>query len=131
MGGFFLKSIRTVTMFFLAAAIFFSCGCSGVKVQKQEQEQEQPQSLPPVLRQDEVLRPYHKVAEIEVRRDRYGSTSDLTPEDYNWAYVALEQEAARMGADAVILPEVKVELEKFIIFPTSRMTARGVAIKFD
>lgn len=85
---------------------------------------------PPILRQDELLRPYNKVGTIEVRRVRHFAKEDLTPADYNWAYDALRAEAAKIGADAVILPEVKVEMDTYIVFPKSEMTARGTAIKF-
>ncbi|GFO65411.1 hypothetical protein M1B72_16765 [Geomonas paludis] len=85
---------------------------------------------PPVLAQDEVLRPYKKVGTIEVHRVRYGDKEDLTPADYSWANDALRAEAAKIGADAVILPEVKVEMDTYIFFPKSEITARGTAIKF-
>ncbi|QXE89081.1 hypothetical protein KP001_11445 [Geomonas subterranea] len=85
---------------------------------------------PPILTQEELLRPYQKVGTIEVHRVRYGAREDLTPADYNWANDALRAEAAKIGADAVILPEVKVEMDTFIFFPKSEMTARGTAIKF-
>ena len=100
-----------------------ACGCAANKFATEK--------LPPVLTQDELLRPYHKVAVITVRRERYGSPSDVTPDDYSWAYHALQEEAARIGADAVILPEIKVDLENYIVFPTSEMKANGVAIKFE
>jgi hypothetical protein len=86
--------------------------------------------LPPILTQDELLRPYQKVGVIEVTRERYGSPEDLTEADYNWGYQALRERAAKMGADAVIFPEVKTELETYIFFPSSEMKAKGVAIKF-
>lgn len=96
-------------------------GCTKVAIRR---------DAPPVLAQDELLRPYQKVGTIEVHRVRYGAREDLTPADYNWANDALRAEAAKIGADAVILPEVKVEMETFIFFPRSEMTARGTAIKF-
>jgi hypothetical protein len=86
--------------------------------------------LPPILTQDELLRPYQKVGVIEVTRERYGSPEDLTKADYNWGYQALRERAAKMGADAVIFPEVKAELDTYIFFPSSEMKAKGVAIKF-
>ena len=85
---------------------------------------------PPILAQDELLRPFKKVGNIEVHRVRYGDKEDLTPADYGWANDALRAEAAKIGADAVILPEVKVEMDTFIFFPKSEITARGTAIKF-
>jgi uncharacterized protein YbjQ (UPF0145 family) len=76
------------------------------------------------------MRPYQKIGVIEVERERYGSPGDLTAADYNWGYQALREKAAKMGADAVIFPEVKAELQTYILFPTSEMKAKGVAIKF-
>ena len=86
--------------------------------------------LPPILTQDELLRPYQKMGVIEVERERYGSPEDLSPADYNWGYQALREEAAKMGADAVIFPEVKAEQESYLLFPSSEMKAKGIAIKF-
>jgi len=86
--------------------------------------------LPPILTQDELLRPYQKLGVIMVQRERYGSPDDLTPADYSWGYQKLREEAAKIGADAVIFPEIKAELETYIFFPSSEMTAKGIAIKF-
>jgi hypothetical protein len=107
----------------LVCAVFFSAGCATGKGQSGD--------LPPILTQDEILRPYQKLASIEVRRKRYGSPDDLTPGDYDWAYLALREEGARIGADAVITPEVRVELHRYILFPVSEMKARGIGIKFQ
>ena len=86
--------------------------------------------LPPLLTQSELLREYDKLAVVEVSRERYGDVDDLHAEDYDWAYLALREEAAKIGADAVILPEVRVEVTPYILFPSSNIKARGVAIKF-
>ena len=86
--------------------------------------------LPPILTQDELLRPYAKMGVIEVHRERYGSTLDLSPADLNWGNQALREEAAKLGADAVIFPELKAEQETHIFFPSSELTAKGIAIKF-
>ena len=86
--------------------------------------------LPPILAQDELLRAYQKIGVIEVARERYGSPEDFTKADYGWGYQALREEACKMGADAVIFPEIKAELQTYIFFPTSEMKAKGVAIKF-
>jgi hypothetical protein len=114
---------RALLPLLLVCAVFSGAGCATAKSQSQE--------LPAILEQGEILRPYQKVASIEVRRARYGSADDLTPDDYDWAYLALRQEGARIGADAVITPEVRVELHRYILFPVSEMKARGVAIKFQ
>ena len=122
MNSFFDRSKRVLPPFLLVCALLFTCGCATMSNHSEE--------LPPLLAPDELLRPYQKAASIEVRRERYGSPEDLTPADYNWAYQALREEAARIGADAVILPEVKVEQHIYLFFPVSHMKAKGVAIKF-
>ena len=113
------RSVLPLVLFF---AIFSSAGCAtnGHHVV----------DLPPILAQDELLRPYQKMGVIQVQRERYGSPEDLTPADYNWGYQKLREEAAKIGADAVIFPEIKAELESYIFFPSSEMTAKGIAIKF-
>ena len=114
---------RPLLPLLLVCALFSGAGCATTNNQSKE--------LPALLEPDEILRPYQKVASIEVRRARYGSLNDLTPDDYDWAYLALRQEGARIGADAVITPEVRVELHRYILFPVSEMKARGIAIKFQ
>jgi hypothetical protein len=116
-------SRRTLLMLLLAGAVFSTCSCSMMQTRRGE--------LPPLLGQDELLRPYHSVGAIEVTRERYGDPTDLTPADYSWAYQALREEAAKIGADAVILPEVRVERDIYIVVPVSEMKAKGVAIKFQ
>jgi hypothetical protein len=113
------RASRTLLVLLAITAV---CGCASPPVQRA--------NLPPLLTQDELLRPYDKVANIQVRRERYGYSADLAPEDYSWAYQALREEAARIGADAVIYPEVTVEMQTYTVFPTSEMKAKGIAIKF-
>lgn len=86
--------------------------------------------LPPLLAQDEVVRPYAKLAVVQVTRERFGTSSELRSEDYGWAYEALREEAAKIGADAVILPEVNLEASSYLLFPSAQLNARGVAIRF-
>jgi hypothetical protein len=114
--------IRTGVQLVLLCCVFLGSGCATTRHSGGE--------LPPILMQDELLRPYQKIGIIEVHRERYGSPADLSPSDYNWGYQALREEAAKIGADAVIFPEVKAEQETYILFPTSEMKAKGVAIKF-
>lgn len=86
--------------------------------------------IPPILAQDEIFRPYVKVGTVEVSRKRLGHVDDLTAEADEWAYDALGEEAARMDADAVTLPELRAEKRIYIIFPVTEIRAKGVAIKF-
>lgn len=113
-------SKRAVLVLFLICAVSVACGCATAKVNVEH--------LPPVLAQDEILRPYEKVGSIQVSKERYGE--ELTAEDYTWAYYSLRQEAGRIGADAVILPEVRLVTQTHTIFPTTEVTGKGVAIKF-
>jgi len=115
--------IPAFSVLLLALGMLVVSGCASVTVHKE--------NLPPVLTQNEIFRPYHKIANLQVSRQRYGAVTDISPEDYKWAYEALAVEAQRMGADAVMLPEITVELDNYVMFPTSHINARGVAIKFD
>jgi hypothetical protein len=116
------KIKRASRRLLLLCALSLAFGCASPPVHSEH--------LPPLLTQDELLRPYDKVAAIQVQRERYGFSEDLDPQDYSWAYHALRQEAARIGSDAVILPEVTVHMQTFTFWPTSEMTAKGIAIKF-
>ncbi len=86
--------------------------------------------LPPIFSQEELSRPYAKVGQLTVSRERYGAPEDLTPADYDWAYHALRTEAARIDADGIILPEVKVQNSTYIFFPSSEISAQATAIRF-
>ena len=86
--------------------------------------------LPPIFGQEELTRPYTKVGLLTVSRERYGSPEDLTPADYDWAYRALRTEAARIDADGIILPEVRVQNSTYIFFPSTEISAHATAIRF-
>lgn len=107
------------------AAIVFLALLSGCATMKSGDRE-----LPPLLAQDELLRPYVKLAVVEVNREQFGDMYELKTEDYAWVYQALREEAAKIDADAVILPEVKVEATSYILFPSSDVHGRGIAIKF-
>lgn len=87
--------------------------------------------LPPILSQDELIRPYVKVGRIQITRDVYGIVDTLmTPEIREWGYNAVRAEAAKMGADAVILPEVTGRSITYLVVPSTEYRATGIAIKF-
>jgi hypothetical protein len=86
--------------------------------------------LPPVLAQDEVIRPYVSIGRIQVTREVYKSDLDLTPDIRNWGIMAIRREAAKLGADAVIQPEVTGHSITYIILPLTEYRATGIAIKF-
>jgi uncharacterized protein YbjQ (UPF0145 family) len=86
--------------------------------------------LPPILAQEEVVRPYITLGRIKITRDVYGSDYTLTSDIRDWAHTAVRREAAKMGADAVILPEITGNTNTNAIIPSTEYTAVGVAIKF-
>lgn len=116
--------IKQLPALLLQACFIVMLLCSGCATTKPSPD------LPPLLAQDELVRPYNKMAAVRVTRERFGTAYDLKKEDYDWAYEALREEAAKIGADAVIFPEVKLEASSYFLFPTSQVDARGVAIKF-
>lgn len=87
--------------------------------------------LPPILAQDEIFRPYTKVGVVEVSRKRMGHIEDLINEADEWANEALGAEAAKVGADAVMLPEMRAQKSIYLIFPITTIKAKGVAIRFN
>jgi hypothetical protein len=88
--------------------------------------------LPPVLMQDELIRPYVKIARIQVTREFYVVNFDgLMPSDiHEWGIMAIRSEAVKMGADAVIFPEVTGSNSINNVLPSTEYRATGVAIKF-
>jgi len=84
----------------------------------------------PILIQDELIRPYTIVGRIKVIRESYGSDYLLTPDIQAWGHAAMQQEAYKMGADAVMLPEVTGRSTTYGIIPSTEYLATGFAIKF-
>ena len=54
----------------------------------------------------------------------------MTPDIREWGYTAIRNEAAKMGADAVVLPEVSGRSITYLVIPTTEYRATGVAIRF-
>jgi uncharacterized protein YbjQ (UPF0145 family) len=87
--------------------------------------------LPPIIAQDELARPYEKLGRVQASRQVYGIIDyQLTPDIRDWGLTAIREEAAKMGADAVILPEVTGHTDTYLVMPTTEYRATGVAIKF-
>ena len=87
--------------------------------------------LPPILTQDELIRPHTKIGRIQITREVYGIIDPLmTPDIREWGYTAIRNEAAKMGADAVVLPEVSGRSITYLVIPTTEYRATGVAIRF-
>ena len=111
----------------IAPLLLYLGGCSAIPIGKTVGD------LPPVLAQDELLRPYSTLGRIAVIREVYFTDYSLEPNLQEWGLHALRSEAAKMGADAVILPEISsrpITVVLFPAFPASEYHARGVAIKF-
>lgn len=114
--------------------LLFIAGCASVRPPTAE--------LPPILAPDEIIRPYVKVGTLRVTRTVLGAAEipkgwsggakDIHDADFAWGSHALREEAAKIGADAVILPEIKAEMNRLYLFfiPSTEFTAKGVAIKF-
>lgn len=89
--------------------------------------------MPPVLVMDEIKRPYTRIGRINVTRTVYASDYVVPSALHEWAHQTLREEAGKLEADAVILPEISSrELSIFIFpaFPATEYRAAGVAIKF-
>ena len=87
--------------------------------------------LPPVIGQEELNRPYEKLGRVQSTRQVYGIVDHQTnPEILEWGLNAIREEAAKMGADAVILPEVTGHTTTYLVMPTTEYRATGIAIKF-
>jgi len=87
--------------------------------------------LPPILAQDELISPYVKLGRVQVSREVYGILDyQLTPDIREWGLTAIRAEAAKMGADAVILPEVTGHTTTYLVMPTTEYRATGIANKF-
>jgi len=87
--------------------------------------------LPPILSQDELIRPYVKLGRIQVTREVYGIADNvLTPNIREWGQNVVREEAAKMGADAVMLPEVTGHTTTYLVIPSTEYRATGIAIKF-
>lgn len=99
------------------------CGCSLFTAAK-------PRELPPILTEDELIRPFEKMGRIQVTREVYGSDYMSDADVKEWGFAAIRGEAAKMGADAVILPEVTGKTATFMVLPATEYRASGVAIRF-
>ena len=116
----------TLAIMSLMLLILIEVGCSTTNPNPPP-----PRELPPILAQDELLRPHTKLGRIQVTREIYGILDyKLNPDILEWGYSAIRAEADKMGADAVILPEVTGATTTYIFIPSTEYRATGVAIKF-
>ena len=86
--------------------------------------------LPPLLTQDEVVRPYIKLGRIQITREVFTTDALVSTDVYDWGTAALRREAAKMGADAVIFPEINGTHTTSGVIPMTEFRVSGVAIKF-
>jgi hypothetical protein len=54
----------------------------------------------------------------------------MPPDIREWGLRVIREEAAKMDADAVILPEVTGHSTTLLVLPTTEYRATGIAIKF-
>ncbi len=120
-----IQQLRLILMSLLLLALFIG-GCASLTGNIPVGR-----DLPPILAQDELIRPYTTIGRIQVTREVYGIADPLmTSEIREWGHTAIRTEAAKMGADAVILPEVTGRSITYLVIPSTEYRATGVAIKF-
>lgn len=119
-----IKHRRFMTSALLA--VVFTVGIAGCAIFNPRADSE----LPPLLSQDELIRPHVKLGRIQVTRETYGSDYSLTPDIRAWGVAAVRQEAEKMGADAVTLLEVDGRTTVYGVIPSTEYRASGIAIKF-
>lgn len=112
----------------LLSMLLLTCGCSALPFGTGLN------SAPPVLALEEAeKRPYIKIGRINIRRTVYINDYAMSPNLQEWAVEALQHEAEKLGADAVILPEISSrELSQVGLpsFPATEYKAAGTAIRF-
>lgn len=112
-----------VLLIFLFAAAAMLSGCSLDRHTARADD-------PPILSQDELIRPYIKVGRIQVTREVYITDYSMSPDIKTWGFSAVRHEAGKLGADAVILPEITEQRTTNGILPSTEYIATGFAIKF-
>ena len=101
-------------------------GCAGMDSNTRNDSS----GLPPILTQDELVRPYISLGRIQITREVFTTDALIKTDVYDWGTAALRREAAKMGADAVIFPEVSGDKITTGLLPSTEFRATGVAIKF-
>jgi len=119
-----IKSIKSLILLMVLLLIsVVSTGCSLTRQGMRADEL-------PILSQDELIRPYIKLGRIQVTREVYGTDYSISADITAWGLAAVRQEALKLGADAVMLPEVTGRTITSGIFPLTEYCASGFAIKF-
>ena len=120
-----MSKIGNTSILFILLIILFTIlnGCSTTKPISNN-------DVLPILTQEELIRPYLKLGKIQVTRETYGSDYSLSPDITAWGLAAIRQEAEKMGADAITLPEITGRTTTYGIIPSTEYIASGFAIKF-
>ncbi len=104
----------------LVASIMLSA-CAGLQ---------QSTTQPVVIKAEDLVgRGYERVGQVQVTRARLGAEV-LTADDFGWANGALQEEAQKMGADAILQPELFIKSESLLFIPLTEIRARATAIRF-
>jgi hypothetical protein len=120
-----MKALRIIGRFspFVLLVASVLTGCVALNMYSEKE-------FPPFLSQEELTRPYIRIGRIQVTREAYGSDPVLVPDIKAWGMEAIRLEAEKMGADAIILPEVNGRTTSYGLLPSTEYRATGVAIKF-
>lgn len=123
-----MKTVKIRVCFWLLCCtlMFMLVGCAAVSPYVDQDNL----NLPPILAQDEVIRPYVKLGRIQIIREVYISDGMFDPDIRAWGFSAIRREAAKMSADAVIFPEVTGGRTMAVVLPSTEYRATGTAIKF-
>ncbi len=84
----------------------------------------------PVFPQNELAQAYTQIGRIHVTRETYGSDYTLSPDIKAWGLAAVQQEAGKMGADAIMSLEITGRTTYYGIIPSTEYCATAFAIKF-
>lgn len=119
-----IKSIKQLILLIVLLLFFsVSAGCSSSR------HSTRPDELP-ILSQEELIRPYIKLGRIQVTREVYGTDYSVSADISAWGLAAVRREAVKLGADAVMLPEITGRTTASGVFPSTEYRATGFAIKF-
>jgi hypothetical protein len=115
----------------IVAALMLSALLTGACSTTRSTDAPPPHDPPPILAQDEIIRPYVELGRIRVTREVYGILDyNVNPDIREWGMGAIRAEADKMGADAIILAEVTGVTTTYLVLPSTEFRATGIAIKF-
>ena len=120
-----MGKINNLPILFLLLSLFSTMlnGCSTTGLTSRSNDL-------PIFSQNDLTRPYTTIGRIQVTREIYGADYVLSPDITAWGLAAIREEAEKMSADGVILPEVTGRTSTYGIIPSTEYRATGFAIKF-